>query len=307
VIWKISSGLNTMDNDNICDLLTIYPDTIGGGSTGTVRTGTTYPWNTVAVKFVSDSCVDTRREFNINRFIYQAWVSVMESSPVSNASVVKPIRYISSGSQPQCGYTCAAVMERLSSPLDKRDDEYQREPGMSNGSIHITFNNSVPKSLLTTTIADAIRIESQFGSRGYLFSPSAIQQILDNRRINPFGMTLEDITYRIGMLEATSIFGAGYVPHCEYILSMGAEGIAVSAIDFGSSELIPSTVDVDQLANYISRSQELNLYYHPSSTAAPESCRKSYIDGVSLAYDNFETPQNGPLYDKLISIYNEYT
>lgn len=272
------------------DLSRTYTEVIGGGGYGIVKTGIGDPYDKYAVKFLyAAQCPSAKTEYITNKFIYSAYEIFTLHNPLLGVSVVKPYDFTSSDCVVNCNsdkYDCAVVMERLISPL--------------NYAVHLAFNGVIHPSMLNTIIY-AGKVP-----RGYFFDPEHIESMLQGQKILS---TLEDITYRMGILDGISIFGARKIPiDVEYILTVGSDGYNVTMIDFGFfTDLNITSSNYQEVAQNISDQQELNLYYHPYSDAIPinhrESCKDAYIRGFTEAYNTFNTEIYSQLYNALISIY----
>lgn len=84
-------------------------------------------------------------------------------------------------------YDCAVIMERLVSPLDY--------------AVHLAFNGVLHSSSMNKiTYAGA-------NPRGYFYDPVHVEDIIKHGSSKGV-KSLEDITYRIGILDGISIFGA---------------------------------------------------------------------------------------------------
>jgi hypothetical protein len=272
------------------DLAITYTQVIGGGGYGIVKTGIGDPYNKYAVKFLyASQCPSAKKEYISNKLIYSAYEIFMLHDPVPGVSVVKPYDFTTSNCTVNCNtdtYDCAVVMERLTSPLDY--------------AVHLAFNGAISPSMMNKIIyADKI-------PRGYFFDPQHIESMLTGQTVIT---KLEDIIYRMGILDGISIFGARKIPvDAEYILTVSPTGLNVSMLDFGMFADLNVTPDnYQEVAQYISDQQELNLYYHPYSEAIPadrqQSCKNSYIEGFTKAYKRFDSDTYSQLYNALIDIY----
>jgi hypothetical protein len=211
---------------------------------------------------------------------------------IGNFTVVKPINFIEKECLANCNkdvYSCAVIMERLISPVG----DY---------AVHLTMNGVVPAGSL-----NRLSYTGKGIPRGYYYDPDNIQAILS--QYNDKISSLEDITYRIGLLEGIAIFGARVkTTDVEYILSVKDNALNITVLDFGMAEQLNITEQNSQtLAEAISRDQEYNLYYHPYSEAIPpehqESCKEAFISGITQAFDCFYEPTYQLLFDSLIKIY----
>ena len=272
------------------DLVATYTKVIGAGGFGIVKTGIGDPYENFAVKFLHASkCSSAKKEYIVNKFLYSAYEILTRCNPVSGISIVKPYDYVSSKCIVNCNkdtYDCAVIMERLISPMP---DGY---------AYHLAFNGVISPGQLNKIIyAGDV-------PRGYFFDPIHTETMFAGQ------ITLEDITYRIGILDGISIFGARMNPiDVEYILTVSEQGLAVTMLDFGMfGDINLTPTNVKEVAEEISTKQEYNLYYHPYSDAIPqdrrESCRFAYIKGFTEAFNCFENDNYRPLYDALIEIYN---
>lgn len=353
-----------MDQDTIKSLLTRYPNVIGGGIDGVVRTGDSPPYDSVAVKFYRENnkksiCERVIYSSMVNRIIDRVFHRFMESSPISNMHVQRVYKLIrETESKDNSFFSCAVLTERLLSPMDIPYFVSQK----SYGAINIRITDTVYE-YTTTDISNPTVIETRMGTRGFIYNQDAIRQLLNIKSINPTGLTIENIVYRIGALEAISIFGAGYLSRANYVLdimtsyisgarapdigNMGA-GVRVTMSDFDMSinindiieqrgmeyvaskigkgkneNLSPVTFDMiddifnpdmtdlnsftTDLAKYISNIQIEHSGYHPSiakTITGASDIRKSYLDGFTIGYMEFETIGNRLLYDAMMVEYN---
>ena len=276
------------------DLTRTYTEVIGGGGFGIVKTGVGDPYDKFAVKFLyASQCPSAKKEFITNKFVYSAYEIFILNNPVKALSVVKPYNFTSSNCIVNCNadnYDCAVVMERLISPLDY--------------AVHLAFNGVIHPSMMNKIIY--VGNNPKNVPRGYFFGPEYVESMIkDQKIINK----LEDITYRMGILDGISIFGARKIPiDVEYILTVGPDGYTVTMLDFGMfADININSDNYQEIAQNISDQQELNLYYHPHSDAIPlnnrQSCKDSYIQGFTEAFRAFDTNLYTKLYDALIMIY----
>lgn len=270
---------------DICELLDRYKIILGGGGYGVVKTGDELD-DATAVKFLkSKMCPSAKKEYIVARKVYDAYKIFLNCKKVPNFSVVKPYNFIQNGNSacPDGKYSCALIMERLFSPID---DGYAVHLAL-NGQIHWSSMNKV--------------LYSNGVPRGYFYGPIHVKELLSQGR----GLaSLEQVTYRIGLLDGIVIFGAGMIPvDVEYILTVKNKEYYVSLIDVGLFvPLDVSNTNVEDLAMYISELQDNNLYYHPYSDAIPSEtsglCRDAFIQGINDAYGCFREI-NGNAYDSL--------
>ncbi len=274
---------------DLIDLANTYTHVIGGGGFGVVKTGNIAPYDKYAVKFLyASECPTAKQEYITNKFVHTAYEIFQQCNPVKGVSVVNPYDYVMPNGIINHGtdhYDCAVTMERLVSPMS---DGY---------AVHLAFNGVIIPSQL-----NQLRYAKNI-PRGYFFGPEYIQTLFGNY------LTLEDITYRIGILDGITIFGAHKIPiDAEYILTIGKDSYTVTMIDFGLFSDI--NLSVPGLAEEISLAQENNLYYHPSSEAIPyehqESCKRAYISGFTDAYNCFNNVAYQRLYEELIAIYESF-
>jgi hypothetical protein len=267
-----------------------YTQVIGGGGFGEVKTDATGQY---AIKFLyARQCPSAKKEYLANRSVYSAYKSFLVCMQVSNVSVVKPLDFVEEDCQVvSCGndrYACAVIMERLT-------------PWAGEYAMHLAFNGVVPETRINTLVLTNNGIP-----RGYFYDPT---YFLTHYNV---GLTLEDITYRIGLLDGITIFGARMNPvDAEYVLT-NKNGIpTVTMLDFGMFTQINVTPDnVAFVADDISSAQMYNLYYHPGySEVIPaehvESCKQAFIKGISDAFQCFENKELQGLYDELIKLYNQ--
>ena len=179
-------------------------------------------------------------------------------------------------------------MKRLISPMT---DGY---------AVHIAINGQL-------SVANRNKISySNYIPRGYFYDVDGILDIIEDS-----DLTLDAITYRIGLLDGIAIFGARIAPiDAEYILVKNPN-LSVAMIDYGL--FIPLDVTTDNyqtIAEFISNYQDDNLYYHPHSDAIPEKyrelCRAAFIRGITQAYEFFQVSNDKNydlLYTKLIELY----
>jgi hypothetical protein len=282
-----------MDN-SLQQLTRTYIQIIGGGGFGIVKTGIGDPYDKYAVKFLyASNCPSAKKEYIINKNVYNAYEIFLKCNMLNGISVVKPYDFTMSNCKVGCNkdnYDCAVSMERLFSPMS---DGY---------AVHIAFNGVVPPSQINKIIYAGI------APRGYFYDVAHIQNILNTYNDNNI-KTIEDIIYRIGILEGICIFGARTIAKdVEYILTVKDGNLNVTMIDFGMFEDLNVNSNYKEIANKISEAQEFNLYYHPYSEAIPEaykeSCKISFINGITEAYNCFDNPIYKSLYDELITIYN---
>lgn len=277
---------------DLINLLNTYTHVIGGGGFGIVKTGNTDPYDKYAVKFLyASECPTANKEFITNKFVHSAFEIFKQCNPVKAVSVVEPYNYIMSNDFIKHGtnhYDCALTMERLVSPMS---DGY---------AVHLAFNGVIIPSQLNQLKY------AKDAPRGYFFGPEYIQNLIVNQ---PIISTLEAITYRIGILDGITIFGAHKIPiDAEYILTIGDDGYTITMLDFGLFSNI--NLSSPGLAEEISLAQEYNLYYHPSSDSIPynhkESCKQAYIQGFTDAYYCFNNTAYQSLYYELIDIYQSF-
>jgi len=282
-----------MDN-SLEELTRTYTRIIGGGGFGIVKTGIGDPYDKFAVKFLyAFNCPSAKKEYIANKIVYNAYEIFLKCDLIQGVSVVKPYDFTVSNCKVNCNkdtYDCAVSMERLFSPMT---DGY---------AVHIAFNGVVPPSQINKIIYAGI------APRGHFYDPSHIRSLL-NLYNDDYLKTLEDITYRIGLLEGICIFGARIIPKdAEYILTVKNNSLNVTMIDFGMFEDLNVNSNYIEVANIISEAQEFNLYYHPYSEVIPkdhkESCKMAFINGFTEAYNCFNNFTYKPLYDELITIYN---
>lgn len=209
--------------DSIQGLLSFYQDTIATGKSGITRSGTSAPYDIIAVKLIRRGGDINRVKYSymVNRTIDECFRDYMERNPISTIHIQRVYKFISGNRdeneayEDHPEYQCAVISERLYSPLDAPEFLSKK----SVGSIHIRISDSLSK-FITTDPLDPILIETQSGSRAFVYNQTAIETLLSLKDINPTGITVEDVVYRIGVLEAVCIFGAGYVPRASYILDI---------------------------------------------------------------------------------------
>lgn len=280
------------------DLVRTYEVVIGGGAFGLVKTGVGAPYDQYAVKFLyASQCPSAKKEYIVNKFLYSAYEIFERCNPVSAVSIVKPYDYVSSGCVVNCAtdkYDCAVVMERLRSPR-----QY---------AVHLAFNGVIHPSMLNKIIY--VGANSTGPPRGEFYDPQHIEAMIAQ---NTGALrSLEDITYRMGILDGICIFGARKIPiDAEYLLTVSEDGFAVTMIDFGMfSDLNVTADNYAEVAKTISDQQEYNLYYHPYSEAIPEdrqeSCKIAYLQGFTEAFNCFDDGDNTyrPLFNALLTLYN---
>ena len=275
------------------DLYKNYKKIIGGGGFGIVKTGEEPPYEGIAVKFLyKDKCPNAKLEYLINKAIYSSFHALLKCQHFPNFSVVKPINFVEDGPVSN-GFSCAVIMERLRFPINP---EY---------AIHIAVNDIVPPSKINTLIyADKV-------PRGYFYDFDHIEEIIKK---HPFGSIkrMEDVIYRIGLLDGICIFGARILPRdAEYVLSIYNEVLFVTMIDFGMFERIDVTpANYEKIAYNISEAQDDNLYYYPATEGIPlerrNACIDAFMKGMSDAYNCLDISNDASLYNELMNIYSKY-
>lgn len=315
-----------MDLDTVRGLDEFYTDTIAKLKSSIIKSGTTAPHTATSIVFIgSNNRRETvnrcKRTYKINREIDIAFSRFMELNPIYGVNVKRVYQMIVSKGTKVEGVdlpvVCAIIGERLYSPLDA---PYFKS-GKPNGDVQIKISDNATDTVVT----------DEFGNTSYVFGIESILDLLDNTEIdfNPDRLTLADIVYRVGVLEAVAIYGAGYIPRGMYILDIVSSyitgsidnnrqykrgaGIRVSMANFSSAvkiaDVYSSDGDIDtieKLAVYISDVQRDYSAFHPHRSSDSE-LRKAYLDGYALGYDAFETTENRKLYDQSILLYTQIT
>jgi len=273
------------------NLLKNYPVALGAGGFGLVKTGNRPPFDGFAVKFMRrEYCETAKKEYIINKKISMAFDIFLRCEPTSEVTVVETLDFVNNCNYLEESYGCGVIMKRLISPSS---DGY---------AIHIAINGQLNRSNRNKIIY------SNDIPRGYFYDADRILDIIKGSEL-----TLDAITYRIGLLDGIAIFGARIAPiDAEYILVKNPN-LSVAMIDYGL--FIPLDVTMNNyqtIAEYISTQQDNNLYYHPHSDAIPreyqEICKIAFIRGITKAYECFRVANDmnyDLLYNKLVELYED--
>lgn len=266
--------------------LQTYTEVLGGGGYGVVMGSELNP--DYAIKFLYNSqCASAKKEYIKGREVYNAlkiFISCNDGNDMG-ISVAKPVEFVQKEKCTLCDYSCMLVMERVYSPLFGINGQNE------NYASHIILNDSFPVNMLNTLV-----LTKNGNPRGYFYGPDFILQHTS--------LTLPYITYRIGLLEGISIFGAMIVPKdVEYLLTEKHGQIYITMVDFGMFYNVNSTTTAEDISN----EQEYNLYYHPYSELIPveyrDECRDAFIKGITDTFNCFEREDMKDIYDDLINIY----
>lgn len=290
--------MSSENMNQLASLNKLYTNTVGGGGYGIVKTSNKSPYNKNAVKFLyAGNCPSAKKEYIINKKLYNLWKIFLKCKNVGNFSIVKPIDFVENNCTVSCDndqYQCAVIMERLIFP-----------PGPEGTyAMHFAFNGVIPQNLINTLI-----VTSKGIARGYFFDQEIIQEYL-NELNNEELSSIADVIYRIGLLEGICIFGQRMIPYdAEYILTVKDNEPYVTMIDFGKFYEFNLTHDnYKDIAELISQAQEYNMYYHPYSDAIHEADRflfkESFKKGMTDSFECFYNPDYDKLYSELMDIYD---
>ena len=280
--------------------LSKFTKTLGAGGFGIVKTGSSYPENEYAIKFLhsSEACGSAKKEFIIGKGIYDAFVTFRQCDPsVTQINIPEPIEF---SDIKYNGYDCYVVMKRLFSAHEKGDY-----------AIHLVFNDILPASQINKLVMRhyGATATGDNSPRGYFYNMDKVREYLDQYPGKAMDIeTISDVVYRMGVLNGIIIFGARYIPHdVEYLLTYENGHYDVSVLDFGMATPINITEDnYDEIAKDISQKQELDVYFHPCSiNPIDEQLKQRYIEGITVAYECFKDLILPEFYQSLVKYYTD--